>query len=534
MEVRWYRQVIQTPVHLYEDGRDRTDVQDRDYRSRTYLDRAGLHDGDLSLKLNNLQVSDNGLYNCLATDGLWYGRGQAELVVRALGSQPTVTLNGTEAEQPRLLCRSEDWHPPPALTWADGHGNDVTALSSTAVERDSRGFLRVSSHIPVRPQSGVFACLLRSTAPESDGETQVHVSKDFFPAVSGWAVTLFIMLVLAVAALPLLVIQWRRMNTKDWWVNWLLGKLALVQVLRCPAMQSLIGEHEDFKVRTEFDRKPVQGLQDRSNVSTCTRPEGIAVQEQCSNEICSSDPQMNMRREYRISAHVIGYSFTSMFSHVKQCHLLSSILSFHVRCFLVLLPTAAVTLDPDTAHGELTLSEDGMKMRVGGWHSVPDSPHRFDYWDCAVSRQGFTSGRHYWEVESNSMWTIGVSRESAERKGMFSFTPQEGYWGLETDSSSFCALTAPQTPLPLRLLPKTLGVCVDMEERQVSFYNVESRAHIYTFAAMDLREGEKIYPFFRTLDWNKDLVLLSPQLCTSDCPLTPEAASADNDKTLKE
>nr|XP_015199901.1 PREDICTED: butyrophilin subfamily 2 member A1-like isoform X1 [Lepisosteus oculatus]XP_015199902.1 PREDICTED: butyrophilin subfamily 2 member A1-like isoform X1 [Lepisosteus oculatus]XP_015199903.1 PREDICTED: butyrophilin subfamily 2 member A1-like isoform X1 [Lepisosteus oculatus]XP_015199904.1 PREDICTED: butyrophilin subfamily 2 member A1-like isoform X1 [Lepisosteus oculatus]XP_015199905.1 PREDICTED: butyrophilin subfamily 2 member A1-like isoform X1 [Lepisosteus oculatus] len=447
MEVRWYRQVIQTPVHLYEDGRDRTDVQDRDYRSRTYLDRAGLHDGDLSLKLNNLQVSDNGLYNCLATDGLWYGRGQAELVVRALGSQPTVTLNGSEAEQTHLLCRSEGWYPPPALTWADGHGNDVTALSSTAVERDSRGLLRVSSHIPVRPQSGVFACLLRSTAPESDGETQVRVSKDFFPAVSGWAVTLFIMLGLAVAALPLLVIQWRRMNK-------------LEKICERNAMHAAI-----FILQKEQD--------------------------------------------------AVRHTLTSEWQWLSSA-------------------AAAVTLDPDTAHGELTLSEDGMKMRVGGWHSVPDSPRRFDYWDCAVSREGFTSGRHYWEVESNSMWTMGVSRESAERKGMFSFTPREGYWGLETDSSSFCALTAPQTPLPLRLLPQTLGVCVDMEERQVSFYKVESRAHIYTFTTMDLREGEKIYPFFRTLDWNKDLVLLSPQLCTSDSSLTPEAARADNDKTLKE
>uniref|UniRef100_W5LVM8 B30.2/SPRY domain-containing protein n=1 Tax=Lepisosteus oculatus TaxID=7918 RepID=W5LVM8_LEPOC len=169
---------------------------------------------------------------------------------------------------------------------------------------------------------------------------------------------------------------------------------------------------------------------------------------------------------------------------------------------------AVVTLDPDTAHCELSLSEDGKRVRWGQRKSLSDNPHRFDLYPCVVSREAFTSRRHYWEVEVNRYWRIGVTRESAERKGWISSSPQQGYWCLDSYLSVFSALTAPVIPLPLSLWPRKLGVCVDIEERKVSFYTVESRAHLYTFTDMVFAQGEKIYPVFCTEDSDKDLELL--------------------------
>ncbi|XP_069043967.1 E3 ubiquitin-protein ligase TRIM39-like isoform X2 [Lepisosteus oculatus] len=180
---------------------------------------------------------------------------------------------------------------------------------------------------------------------------------------------------------------------------------------------------------------------------------------------------------------------------------------------------SAVTLDPDTAHCGLSLSEDGKRVRLGQRKSLSDNPHRFDLWLCVVSREAFTSGRHYWEVEVNRYWRIGVTRESAERKGGFSFSPQRGYWCLRSHRSGFSVLTAPVTPLPLSLRPRKLGVCVDIEERKVSFYTVESRAHVYTFTDMVFPQGEKIYPVFRTEDSDKDLELL-PAVSVEIKPVT--------------
>uniref|UniRef100_W5M5H5 Uncharacterized protein n=1 Tax=Lepisosteus oculatus TaxID=7918 RepID=W5M5H5_LEPOC len=174
------------------------------------------------------------------------------------------------------------------------------------------------------------------------------------------------------------------------------------------------------------------------------------------------------------------------------------------------IPTADLSLDPDTANPRLSLSEDGKRVRRGEKQDLPDNPERFDCWRCVLSREGLSSGRRYWEVEMSDEWRLGVIRESAQRKGGVSVLPQEGYWCLDWDYPRLSALTAPKLRLPLTVQPRTVGVCVDIEERKVSFYAVESRTHIFTFTDMEFSQGEKIYALFCTWDSEKDLVLLPP------------------------
>ncbi len=48
--------------------------------------------------------------------------------------------------------------------------------------------------------------------------------------------------------------------------------------------------------------------------------------------------------------------------------------------------------------------------------------------------------------------------------------------------------------LSLRVKPQRVGVFVDYEEGLVSFYDVESSSHIYSFTAQSFTE--KLYPLF--------------------------------------
>ncbi|XP_029382780.1 uncharacterized protein LOC115059257 [Echeneis naucrates] len=156
-----------------------------------------------------------------------------------------------------------------------------------------------------------------------------------------------------------------------------------------------------------------------------------------------------------------------------------------------------VTLDPDTANPWLQLSQDRHQVRhLGAWQDLPDHPDRFDTVVIVLGRDGFTSGRHYWEVQVGDKddWYLGVARASVNRKGRIAVSTTQGYWALAMKKGQgYRVSTSPPLLLLLDPKPKRVGVYVDYEEGQVSFYDVRARTHIYTLKD---KFTEKILPFF--------------------------------------
>ncbi|XP_049339011.1 E3 ubiquitin-protein ligase TRIM39 [Astyanax mexicanus] len=156
-----------------------------------------------------------------------------------------------------------------------------------------------------------------------------------------------------------------------------------------------------------------------------------------------------------------------------------------------------VTLDPDTANPYLILSDDGKQVRHGDTEqNLLDNPKRFTLYFNVLGKEGFSSGRFYYEVQvrGKTNWTLGVVRESVNRMGIPP-TPQNGFWTLELKyGNEYTAGSDPPVILPLRENPQKVGVFVDYEEGLVSFYDVEARSHIYSFTGQSFTE--KLYPLF--------------------------------------
>ncbi|XP_056272978.1 E3 ubiquitin-protein ligase TRIM21-like, partial [Pseudoliparis swirei] len=157
-----------------------------------------------------------------------------------------------------------------------------------------------------------------------------------------------------------------------------------------------------------------------------------------------------------------------------------------------------VTLDPYSAHPELILSDDGKQVKLGnGKKNHPNNPERFDRWCNVVAKQSFSSGRSYYEVqvEGKTAWTLGVVRESINRKGNITASPQKGFWTIcLMNENEYSALADPPVRVSLRSRPQKVGVLVDYEEGLVSFYDVDAAALIYSFTGCCFTE--KLFPYF--------------------------------------
>uniref|UniRef100_A0A3Q4N5H0 B30.2/SPRY domain-containing protein n=1 Tax=Neolamprologus brichardi TaxID=32507 RepID=A0A3Q4N5H0_NEOBR len=159
-----------------------------------------------------------------------------------------------------------------------------------------------------------------------------------------------------------------------------------------------------------------------------------------------------------------------------------------------------VTLDPDTAHPFLILSDDGKQVHCDQEENdLPDNPERFSKFGIVLGKQSFSSGRFYFEVQvkAKTLWMLGVARESVNRKEEFTFdwTPKKGYWCVFKGDENLCvALKDPPVRVSFQSYPEKVGVFVDYEEGLVSFHDVEHATLIYSFTGRSFTE--KLYPLF--------------------------------------
>ncbi|CAL8380938.1 unnamed protein product [Arctogadus glacialis] len=153
-----------------------------------------------------------------------------------------------------------------------------------------------------------------------------------------------------------------------------------------------------------------------------------------------------------------------------------------------------LTLDPNTAHRYLSLSEDNRKVTwVGRDQSYPDHPDRFDSWEQVLGREALT-GRCYWEVEWGGWVGIGVTYRGITRRGGGGDSRlglNNKSWVLYCYDGRYSArYNGTETVLPLPPAGSTrVGVYLDRPAGSLSFYRVspggggssDTLTHLHTF-----------------------------------------------------
>ncbi|XP_029106060.1 nuclear factor 7, brain-like [Scleropages formosus] len=154
-----------------------------------------------------------------------------------------------------------------------------------------------------------------------------------------------------------------------------------------------------------------------------------------------------------------------------------------------------VTLDPNTASPELSVSDDLTCVRYSGVkQQLPDNTERFTQCLAVFGSEGFTSGQHSWEVEvgNKPKWIVGVAKESINRKEMIAVSPEYGFWVLALRNGDEY-IASGVTNLTLKKKPQRIRVQMDYDSGEVSFFNLTDMSHIYTFTDTFT---EKLLPYF--------------------------------------
>uniref|UniRef100_A0A3B5AWX2 E3 ubiquitin-protein ligase TRIM39-like n=1 Tax=Stegastes partitus TaxID=144197 RepID=A0A3B5AWX2_9TELE len=162
-----------------------------------------------------------------------------------------------------------------------------------------------------------------------------------------------------------------------------------------------------------------------------------------------------------------------------------------------------VVLDPDTAHPLLILSSDGKQVRYsmgsGLWANQILNPSMFTEHLAVLGQSGFSSGRFYFEVHmgQKTEWCLGVATASIQRRGALVRSSGSGLWAIWFLVDKFEIFSCPNVPVYVGKVER-VGVFVDYEKGEISFYDVETATPIYSFT--ECWFTEELYPYFNPCD----------------------------------
>ncbi|XP_028712141.1 tripartite motif-containing protein 75-like [Peromyscus leucopus] len=159
--------------------------------------------------------------------------------------------------------------------------------------------------------------------------------------------------------------------------------------------------------------------------------------------------------------------------------------------------TVQVTLDPDTAHQNLLVSEDKKCVTFSKKKQrVPDFLKRFTKSHVVLGFPNFSSGRHFWAVKvgEKSEWAVGICRANLSTGARQSLIPP-GCWRIVWKGDCF-EVSGEADPKGSQLKatrPRVIGIFLDYELGEVSFYRMPEKSHICTIGDTF---AEPVCPYF--------------------------------------
>ncbi|KAL2079473.1 hypothetical protein ACEWY4_025217 [Coilia grayii] len=543
MTVTWTLNSTGALVHLYKDGRDMSDQQDAAYRGRTALFKEHLRTGNASLQLHNVQISDNGDYACSVQIGNWSKQVSAQLTVKAkvhvLGpAYPITAMAGKDLHLPchlspniSALDMTVTWllRRTGALVHLYRDGCDKGGLNAyrgrTALLKEelARGNASLKLTSVQVSDEAEYVCSIEDEHWRSNISVQVIVKVR--PNVLGPARR-----VTAVVGddvlLPCYLVP--HTSADNMTVTWTLNSTGALVHLYKDGRDMSDQQDAAYRGRTALFKEHLRtgnaSLQ-LHNVQISDNGDYIClIQDGPWRKQLSLQIKVNGRSTDTAHSWKAGFSFMFMLAlalagtlalllyrvrrRLKGTPFFIAIIwlllhhfksHIHYSDIFICFSPVNVTLDPATAHPQLILSADGKQVVSGeSPQSVSPSNHRFSTELCVLAREGFTHGKHYFEVlvQGNRDWIVGLISEHIDRRGPLKACASDLYLALKLRDGACYSSESSGAIVQLSEDIKIVGVFVDYDEGFVSFYDVKDSyiGHLYSFTGYCFTET--LFPIF--------------------------------------
>ncbi|XP_066446412.1 tripartite motif-containing protein 14-like [Eleutherodactylus coqui] len=150
---------------------------------------------------------------------------------------------------------------------------------------------------------------------------------------------------------------------------------------------------------------------------------------------------------------------------------------------------ADILLDVNTAGNYIRISDDRKTATCTLQNqNHPETAERFQKYNQVMSSKGFSSGRHYWDVESSrsGLWWVGMCYPSIDRRGQQSYIGcNNKSWCLRRYNNHYSVRhDSKAIQLPDKISSSRFRICLDYEAGWLSFYELcDPIRHLHTFTA---------------------------------------------------
>ncbi|KAF7231643.1 butyrophilin subfamily 2 member A1 [Nothobranchius furzeri] len=172
--VEWSKKDLKpVVVFLYRDGCETFEMKDRDFEYRTSLIMREMKNGNVSLRISNVKLSDAGTYRCLKI--LKNGtreESSVELVVVA-ASDPKLALLPADTRGVTVECEARCWWPSPQVMIQDENGNNITD-EEPRVER-TRGCFSVKHRVTLLKRTSRVVCRVHQPTVNQSRTAEIFI-----------------------------------------------------------------------------------------------------------------------------------------------------------------------------------------------------------------------------------------------------------------------------------------------------------------------------------------------------------------------